>query len=89
MHRIFISKQNNYEKQVRVLLKKNCIHDVLVGFSLLIQEFQPWNFNAKKKLSHNFVIGSKLCAKTFQNFPNILFYIYSSNKYIPWNFPNY
>ena len=55
MHRIFNSKQNNYEKQVRVLLKKNCIvHDVLVGFSLLIEEFQTWNFNAKKKLSHNF-----------------------------------
>ena len=51
MHRIFISKQNNYEKQVRVLLKKNCIHDVLVGFSLLIQKFQTWNFNAKKTFS--------------------------------------
>ena len=89
MHRIFISKQNNYEKQVRVLLKKNCIHDVLGGFSLLIQKFQTWNFNAKK-LSHNFVIGSKNCAKTLQNFPNILLYIFdSSNKYIPWNFPNY
>ena len=88
MHRIFISKQNNYEKQVRVLLKKNCIHDVLVGFSLLIQKFQTWNFNAKK----NFLITLSLEVKTVQKhykiFP-ISYYIYSSNKYIPWNFPNY
>ena len=80
MHRIFISKQNNYEKQVRVLLKKNCIHDVLVGFSLLIQEFQPWNFNAKKNFLITLSLEVKLCAKTFQNFPNMLLYIYSSNK---------
>ena len=83
MHRIFTSKQNNYEKQVRVLLKKNCIvHDVLAGFSLLIQEFQTWNFNAKKNFLITFVNGSKLCAKTFQNFPNMLLYIQAIKIYL-------
>ena len=79
MHRIFISKQNNYEKQVRVLLKKNCIHDVLVGFSLLIQEFKTWNFNAKKTFLITLSLEVKTVQKHYKIFP-ISYYIYSSNK---------